>query len=57
MSASFKETHADVAWRRIGGMRNVLIHHYFGVRLETVWDVVESELPELRAAVTRILDS
>lgn len=55
LSQNYRDAHPDIAWKRIAGMRDLLIHHYFGVKLEIVWDVIEGELTEFQTAIERML--
>ena len=50
-----REMAPDLPWRRIIDMRNILVHHYFQIDPELVWDAVESELPLLKERIEEIL--
>ena len=52
---SLKEERPDIPWRRIAGLRDVLIHQYLRVDLEAVWAIVRDDLHEFKQAVAEIL--
>ena len=47
----------DVPWQAIAGFRNVLVHAYLGIDLDTVWSVVDRDLSELATAAGRMARS
>lgn len=55
LSDSFRERYPQIPWALIVGMRNILVHDYFGIDLEQVWSVAEQDLPVLRRQVEEIL--
>ena len=55
LSPSLREATAHVPWRRICGLRDVLIHNYMGVDLEAVWAIVDAEIPALKTTVETLL--
>ncbi len=55
LSDDFQATYNNVPWADIIGMRNILIHHYFGIDTDAVWSVVEKDLPELKLNIQVIL--
>lgn len=56
VSQSLRQGHPQIPWTRIAGMRDKLIHEYFGVDLNLVWDAVQRDIPRLRDEVQKILD-
>lgn len=50
-----KESHPEVPWRQIISMRNRLVHGYFNINLNLVWNVLATELPLFKAQVEGIL--
>jgi len=55
LSSGLRAAHPEVPWSRVAGLRDVLIHQYFGVDLDAVWSVVENRLPELKRSVEALL--
>jgi len=56
ISEEAKSSFPDVDWRTIAAFRNVLVHNYLGIDLETVWEVVERDVPELKRIITAMLE-
>ena len=55
LSRSLREEYPSVPWKSMAGVRDRLIHHYFGVSLDVVWQIATEELVDVRAQVDRIL--
>lgn len=55
ISEETRQKYPQIKWRKIAGFRDIVAHEYFGVNEETVWDIVENEIPALLEAVKIIL--
>lgn len=55
LSDDFKNKYPTIDWKSYATMRDKLIHHYFGVDYEIVWDVVKNEVPLLREKINQLL--
>jgi uncharacterized protein with HEPN domain len=52
---SLREQHTNVDWRALAGMRDRLIHAYFSIDYDIVWDVVSNKIPELATTIEKML--
>ncbi len=55
LSKSFREKHSDIKWREMSALRDKLIHKYFGVNWNRVWDVIKNMIPEIEDKLKRVL--
>ena len=55
LSKPFRNKHPHIPWPKMAGIRDVLIHNYFGVDLILVWKIITKELPTLKRQITDIL--
>ena len=55
LSSDTRQKYPEIPWRSFAGMRDILIHQYFGVTLETVWQAATVEIPDLKDRIIQIL--
>lgn len=51
-----KEEYPEIPWQEIAGIRDKLIHEYFGVDIEIVWDTIDEDLSPLKVTITKIIN-
>ena len=54
---SYLETHPNIPWQNIIGMRHKLIHDYFDIRMDLVWETVIQDLPSLKPQLISLLEN
>jgi len=55
LPAELQERYPDIPWFHIQGMRNLLIHEYFGVDTDILWQTIEKDLPSLKSRILEII--
>jgi len=56
LSLDFKKQYKEIEWKKIAGLRDKMIHDYFGVNWDIVWDLIKNQIPKLKEQVENILD-
>jgi len=55
LSVNLRKSHSKVPWKELMGMRDKMIHHYFGINYEIVWTIAKEELADLLPQIEKIL--
>lgn len=53
----FEESHSQIPWRILYGLRNKIVHDYEGVNLTLIWDIISSDLPELNEQLNELYEN
>lgn len=56
LSSETRNQYPDISWRKLAGMRDRLIHNYFGVDYEIVWDAIINEIPLISSKIKNIIN-
>ncbi|MGA2120942.1 MAG: DUF86 domain-containing protein [Methanoregula sp.] len=57
ISPEFQKKHRKIPWKDIIAMRHLLVHQYFGIDLDEIWNTVQKDLPELQREISLILEN
>jgi len=55
LPVDLRSRHPEVDWQKISGLRDILVHEYFGIDLDIVWDLIRNKLPLLQRQIESIL--
>lgn len=57
ISENIRKKYPEIPWKRIVGLRNIVIHEYFGVDLENIWEIITENIPKVKPAIIKMLDT
>jgi uncharacterized protein with HEPN domain len=55
ISSDLRQKHPEIEWAKIAGTRDIMIHAYFNVDLDIVWNIIKKDLPKLKKQISRIV--
>lgn len=56
ISKELKEKYSDIEWSKIAGTRDIIVHAYFNVDLDIVWDIIQKDMPDLKEKIKKVID-
>ena len=56
ITENFQNSYKEIDWRSIIGLRNLLVHEYFGIDEEIVWGIIKKDIPKLQKEIKQILE-
>ena len=56
LPVSIKEKYPSIEWKKIAGLRDILIHAYFGIDTKIIWDIVITKIPELKHTINKMTE-
>ena len=54
LSKKIKDKNSDIEWKKIAGTRDIVVHHYFGIDHDIVWNIIKKDLPILKKEIEKI---
>lgn len=55
ISEATKDKYPEIEWRKIVGLRNILVHEYFGIDEKIIWDIIQNDLNDLKNKIEKII--
>ncbi len=56
LSEDFKNKNTDINWSRIYGLRNIIAHNYFGINVDTIWQIIQDFIPNLKGQINKLVN-
>jgi len=56
LSEEFREQYSEIEWKKMAGIRDKIIHHYFNVDYDIIWDAIKNKLPSIKNEIEKILE-